>query len=104
MRSLIRGSWVVGFDGQEHRLIKDGVVVYEDDRIVHVGKSYDGAVDDTIEAKGRLIIPGLVNIHAVTSICIVHFRIDGVGSGGSPSGLSPCSTHAASAVSLSPRA
>ncbi len=79
MRTLIRGSWVVGFDGQEHRLVKDGVVVYEDDRIVHVGKSYNDDVDEVIDAKRRLVIPGLVNIHAVSSICIVHFRIDGVG-------------------------
>lgn len=84
MRTLVKGSWVVGFDGEEHRIIRDGVVVYEDDRIVHVGKSYDGRSDDVVEARGRLVIPGLINIHAVTSICIVHFRIDGVGKGGSP--------------------
>jgi len=88
MRSLIKGGWVVGFDGREHRLIEDGVVVYEDDRIIHVGKSYSSPVDEVKEVKGRLIIPGLVNIHAVTSICVVHFRIDGVGSGGTRSNLS----------------
>jgi cytosine/adenosine deaminase-related metal-dependent hydrolase len=84
MRTLVKGSWVVGFDGEEHRLIRDGVVVYEDDRIVHVGKSYDGKTDDVVEARGQLVLPGLINIHAVASICIVHFRIDGVGEGGSP--------------------
>ena len=76
-RTLIRGSWVVGYDGREHRLIHDGVVVYEDDKIVHVGKSFDGNADEVIEAEGRLIIPGLINIHAVSSIDIVHFTIDG---------------------------
>ena len=83
-RTLVRGRWVVGFDGQEHRLIDDGVVVYEGDRIVHVGRSYDGDVDEVIEAEGRLVIPGLVNIHAVSNIDIVHFRIDGLGQGGAP--------------------
>jgi cytosine/adenosine deaminase-related metal-dependent hydrolase len=82
MRTVIKGSWVVGYDGEEHRLISDGVVVYEDDRIIHVSKSYDGEANEVIEAKGRLVIPGLVNIHAVTSIDIVHFRIDGAGKGG----------------------
>ncbi len=85
MRTLIRGSWVVGYNGQEHLLIKDGVVLYEDDKIIHIGRSYDGATDETIEAKGGLVIPGLINIHAVTSIDIVHFRIDGVGKGGGQS-------------------
>ena len=83
-RTLVRGRWVVGYDGREHRLIEDGVVVYEDDRIVHVGKSYDGHADEVIDAEGRLIIPGLINIHAVSNIDIVHFRIDGLGTGGSP--------------------
>ena len=83
-RTLVRGRWVVGFDGQEHRLIDDGVVVYEGDRIVHVGKSYDGNADEVIEAEGRLILPGLINIHAVSNIDIVHFRIDGLGTGASP--------------------
>lgn len=82
MRTVIKGSWVVGYDGEEHRLISDGVVVYEDDRVIHVGKGYEGEADEVIEAKGRLVIPGLVNIHAVTSIDIVHFRIDGAGKGG----------------------
>jgi cytosine/adenosine deaminase-related metal-dependent hydrolase len=85
MRTLIRGSWVVGYNGQEHLLIKDGVVLYEDDKIIHIGRSYDGETDETIEAKGGLVIPGLINIHAVTSIDIVHFRIDGVGKGGGQS-------------------
>ena len=83
-RTLIKGRWVVGYDGQQHRLIDDRVVVYENDRVVHVGKSYDGTADEVIEAKGRLVIPGLINIHAVSNIDIVHFRIDGLGTGGPP--------------------
>jgi len=84
LRTKIEGGIVVGYDGEEHRIIDGGVVVYEDDKVTHVGKSYQGAVDETIDARGRLIIPGLVNIHAVASVDIVHFRIDGVGRGGSP--------------------
>ena len=91
-RTLVRGRWVVGFDGREHRLIDDGVVVYEADRIVHVGRSYEGDVDEVIDASGRLVIPGLVNIHAVSNIDIVHFRIDGLGQGARPSRVSARST------------
>ena len=83
-RTLIKGRWIVGFDGREHRLIHNGVVVYEGDKIVHVGKRFDGKADEVIEAEGRLVIPGLINIHAVSSIDIVHFTIDGQ-RGGSPS-------------------
>lgn len=35
--TLIRGGWIVAFDGDQHRILSDGVVVYRDDSIVHVG-------------------------------------------------------------------
>lgn len=63
MKTLVRGGWVVGYDGAGHELLPEGVVVYEDDRIVHVGHGFDGPVDRTIDARGRLVSPGLVNCH-----------------------------------------
>jgi cytosine/adenosine deaminase-related metal-dependent hydrolase len=63
MRTLIQGGWVVGFDGTAHELLRDGVVVYEDDRILHVGHRFDGHADRTIDARGKLVMPGLVNCH-----------------------------------------
>jgi len=59
----IKGSYVVGFDGTEHRMIRDGVVVIEDKRIKYVGRSYDGRVDRWIDAKGCLVTPGFINTH-----------------------------------------
>ena len=59
----IRGKFIIGFDGEEHRLLRDGVVVYEGNRITHVGKSYSGAVDEWIDASTCLVIPGLINTH-----------------------------------------
>ena len=82
MISLIKGSWVVGYDGERHRLITDGEVVYEDDRVIYVGRNYEGSPDRVIDARGKLVSPGFINIHAVTSICITHFRIDGIKKGG----------------------
>ena len=65
----VRGKFVVGFDGLEHRIIRDGVVVVEGNRIKHVGKSYDGKVERWIEAPAGLVMPGLINthIHAATA-------------------------------------
>src|SRR5262245_32730312 len=63
MRTLIQGGWVVGFDGAAHELLRDGALVYEDDRIVWVGHRFDGQVDRTVDAAGKLVIPGLVNCH-----------------------------------------
>ncbi len=81
MRTKIKGSYVVAFDGQTHKLLKDGEVVFEDDRIVYVGKSYNDPVDETIEAKGRLISPGLINIHGLANLCITHLTQDSSGEG-----------------------
>ncbi|MBO0757455.1 MAG: amidohydrolase family protein, partial [Bradyrhizobiaceae bacterium] len=60
---LIRASWIVGHEGGRHRLIKDGVVVYEGNTILHVGKTFDGSVDKTIDASSKLVAPGFIDTH-----------------------------------------
>lgn len=62
--TLIRGGWIVAFDGDRHRILSDGVVVYRDDSIVHVGRSWQEPVDVTVDARRHLVMPGLVNAHA----------------------------------------
>ena len=39
MRTSITGSWIVAHQDGRHSLIRDGVVVYEGNKIVHVGKN-----------------------------------------------------------------
>jgi 5-methylthioadenosine/S-adenosylhomocysteine deaminase len=63
MRTLIEGGYVVGFNGTEHEIIQDGVVVYERDRIEFVGKDYPSPVDNKITAKGCLVSPGFIDTH-----------------------------------------
>jgi 5-methylthioadenosine/S-adenosylhomocysteine deaminase len=63
MRTVVRGGWVVGYAEPTHTLIPDGVVVYEDDRIVHAGRHFDGRADAEIDARGKLVCPGFVDTH-----------------------------------------
>ncbi|HWP58806.1 MAG TPA: chlorohydrolase family protein [Candidatus Acidoferrales bacterium] len=63
MKTLVRGGYVVGFNGGEHEILKDGALVFEGDRIVYVGKNYDGPVDRTIDARGCLVSPGFIDAH-----------------------------------------
>ena len=63
MRTKLQGGVVVAFDGRSHGLIRDGVVVWDDDRIHFVGKTYTQPVDRTIDATDRFIIPGLIDLH-----------------------------------------
>jgi cytosine/adenosine deaminase-related metal-dependent hydrolase len=64
MRTKIAGGTIIAYKDGGHRVLDDGVLVYEDDRIVHVGTAYDGPADRTISAAGKLVIPGFVSTHA----------------------------------------
>ena len=63
MRTMIKGGWVVGYQDPTHVLFKNGVVVFEDDKIIHVGSFFDGAIDRTIDASGKLVSPGFIDTH-----------------------------------------
>ena len=63
MKTLIHGGYVVGFDGKEHEVIRDGVVVYQNDTIEFVGKEYAQPVDRRINAEGCLVSPGFIDTH-----------------------------------------
>jgi 5-methylthioadenosine/S-adenosylhomocysteine deaminase len=63
-RIAIRAGHVIAFDGQGHRVLRDGVVVLEGDRIVHVGPRFEGSADETVEARDRVLTPGLISTHA----------------------------------------
>jgi 5-methylthioadenosine/S-adenosylhomocysteine deaminase len=63
MRTAINATWIVGHENGRHTLIRDGSVVYEDNRIVHVGRPFDGQVDRTIVANDRLVAPGFIDTH-----------------------------------------
>ena len=68
MRTVIEGSYIVAYDGKDHRTIENGVVVYEGNEVKYVGRQYSGAVDRRVDAKGKLVIPGLISMHTHASI------------------------------------
>lgn len=63
MKTLVKGGYIVGFNGNTHEILKDGSVVIEDDTISFVGFDYPGSVDRTLNATGKLVCPGFVNSH-----------------------------------------
>ena len=68
MRTAIQGGDIVAYQSGGHRLLRGGVLVFEDDRIVFVGRRYEGPVDARIDASGKLVMPGLINVHCHPTI------------------------------------
>ena len=63
MRTLLHGGDVVAYADGGHRLVRGGALVLDGDRVSFVGREYRGAVDQRIDVTGRLVIPGLINLH-----------------------------------------
>src|SRR5690349_2744336 len=63
-RTAIRAGYIVAHDGRGHALLRNGVVVIEGDRIIHVGPRFDGHADETVDARDRVLTPGLISTHA----------------------------------------
>ena len=66
-RLLIKDAdWVVTVD-RDRRIIRDGAIAIQDDRIVEVGKTAEVGrsfrADTTIDARGKLVLPGLIDTH-----------------------------------------
>ena len=79
MLTLIKAKWIVANDGRGHTLLRDGVVVYEGKHILHVGKSFDGPVDRTIDAGDKLVCPGFIDTHVHSGHRASHRLISDTG-------------------------
>ncbi len=67
MTTLIRNAaWVVAFDPETgtHRYLRDADVAFAGDRVVHVGSGFAGEADETVDGRGLMVMPGLVDIHS----------------------------------------
>ncbi|MFX9488004.1 N-ethylammeline chlorohydrolase, partial [Acinetobacter baumannii] len=64
MKTKITAKYVIGFDGEDHVIIRDGEVVYENDTILFVGHDYAGEVDEVIDAGNAVISPGFIDLNA----------------------------------------
>jgi cytosine/adenosine deaminase-related metal-dependent hydrolase len=76
MIKKIKSKYVIGYDGYDHEIILDGEVVYEDDRIIYVGKNFEGITDGTIDFGNAVISPGFIDLNALGDIDhdIIHLE------------------------------
>ena len=59
-------DWVVAWDtaARRHAYLRHGDIVFADDALTFVGRGYRGGADETIEGRGLMVMPGLVNVHS----------------------------------------
>ena len=65
-RRRIDASHVIAYQNGGHRYLRDGVVVSDGNEIIHVGPrgSWQGSVDETIDATNMVVAPGFISTHA----------------------------------------
>jgi 5-methylthioadenosine/S-adenosylhomocysteine deaminase len=63
--TLIKNAaWVVAYDGEKHTYLNDADVAFDGNSIVHVGPGFAGTAETTIDGRGLMVMPGLVNVHS----------------------------------------
>jgi 5-methylthioadenosine/S-adenosylhomocysteine deaminase len=77
---LLKSDLVVALDRAD-RILKEGYLIIEDDRITEVGLQKDLAdrrtFDDILELKNRLVMPGLINAHTHTPMTLFRGHVEG---------------------------
>ena len=63
MRTKVEARWIVAHERGRHALLRDGELVFEDNKILFVGKKFEGRTDKIINANGMLVAPGFIDTH-----------------------------------------
>jgi cytosine/adenosine deaminase-related metal-dependent hydrolase len=67
-RTKISGGTIIAYRDGAHHILEDGVLVFEGRQIVHIGRSYDGEAEHSLDATGKLVIPGFISTHAHVNV------------------------------------
>lgn len=78
VKTKLKAKYVIGYHEEDHVLLTNGEVVYEEQSIVYVGNEYDGVVDEIIECGNAVISPGFIDLNALGDIDhdILHIEAD----------------------------
>ncbi|MYT75387.1 MULTISPECIES: chlorohydrolase family protein [unclassified Streptomyces] len=68
MRTRWRARHILAHQDGGHALLRDGEVVWEDDRVVYVGPRHEGPVDAERDLGESLVLPGLIDLDALTDV------------------------------------
>ena len=57
-------DWLVAWDGGRHVYLRDADLAFAGGAVTFVGKDYGGEAETEIDGRGRMIAPGLIDVHA----------------------------------------
>ena len=78
MRIRIDGGGVVGWSGSSHELVPNGSVLIDGDIIESVGTDKSQPADKIIDAAGKIVSPGFVNLHVHSQLNIGDYLLTDV--------------------------
>jgi 5-methylthioadenosine/S-adenosylhomocysteine deaminase len=78
MSIRIDGGTVVGWSGTSHELIPNGSVLIDGDSIKSVGLDNSQPADRVIDASGKLVCPGFVNLHVHSQLNVGDYLLTDV--------------------------
>lgn len=78
MKLRIDGGVVVGWSGNNHALIPNGSVVIEGNAIRSVGFDRSQGADRVIDASGKIVCPGFINLHVHSQLNIGDYLLPDV--------------------------
>ena len=75
-RTALAARWIVAHRDGGHRLLENGEIVIEEDRILHVGPRFEGEVARRVDLGEVLISPGLSDLDALSDLDTTTLGVD----------------------------
>ena len=77
MIKVIKNGTVITMDEKRTKKFEKLDIVISDDKIIELCEKYTGNADEIIDAKGKIVMPGLVNCHTHLGMSIFRCTNDG---------------------------
>src|SRR4030095_3059 len=78
MKIRIDGGGVVGWSGTSHEPVPNGSVFIDGDKVASVGTDKSQPADKVIDASGRIVSPGFVNLHVHSQLNLGDYLLTDV--------------------------
>lgn len=75
MKIIIKNGLVISMDSNKDIYTYEDIVI-ENDKIIYVGNNYNEECDKVIDAKGKIVMPGLINCHTHLGMSIFRATND----------------------------